>query len=86
MRGRRNLSLIGQHVQERLRLCGAHVAWMPHDPATSMPAGEKAHPIEVGLLRLEAIVQIPDALPKLVQEPDRGKRRRAGFHACFTPE
>lgn len=54
-----------------------------HRPATSMPTDEKPHPIRIGRVRLEATVQIPDALPKLVQESDGSKRRRAGFLERF---
>lgn len=66
---RRNLPFIGQHVEKRLDLRRAHFARVPHHPTATMPTDEKARPIQVGLLRLEAIVQIPDAFPKLVQEP-----------------
>jgi hypothetical protein len=63
----------------------AHFARVPHHPSPALPVNEKAHPMPGGLLHLEAIVQLPGALPKLAQEPGRCERRRAGFLGCFVP-
>ena len=83
--GRRNLPFICYHIQKILDLCRTHVARMAYQPTTPMPADKKAHPVQVGFFRLEAVVEIPEALPKLVQEPGGCERGRAGFHGCFIP-
>jgi hypothetical protein len=78
--GRRNLPFICFHVEKSLDLCRSHVAQMAHHPTTPMPADKKAHPVRVGFFRLQAVVEMPEALSKLVEEPGGCERRRAGFH------
>lgn len=54
-------------------------------PHTAMPADEKLHPLKVRFLRLEAILQIPDALTGLIEQAGGAKSACAGFHARSIP-
>ena len=51
----------------------------------SAPADEKADPIQIGLFRLQAIVQIPNPLSHLIEQAGRLQWRRTGFHGKFIP-
>lgn len=46
---------------------------------------KKPHPMQVGLLRVEAIVKVSNPLAQLVQKPCGVQNRRAGFHGLFIP-
>ena len=62
-----------------------HVARMPHLSCTTMPTNEKTDPVQVSLLGAEAIVQVTNKLPDLVQQSCGAQNRRAGFHGKFIP-
>jgi hypothetical protein len=81
--GRRNLPFIGYDIDKRLDLCRTHVERMARHPTAPMPADKEAHPVQVGFFRLEDVVGIPQAPPKLVQEPRGCERGRAGFMASL---
>jgi hypothetical protein len=68
MCGGGNPPLSGQHGQESLKLCGPHIARMPHWPAATVPTNEQTHPIQIDFFRAEAIVQIPNAFSHLIQQ------------------
>lgn len=67
--GRRNLAFIGQHGQESFNLGFTHVARMPHFAAPPVPSDEESDPMQVSFFGLQAIVQIPDTLTHLIQQP-----------------
>jgi hypothetical protein len=52
---------------------------MLHDAVPTVPADEKSLKVQIGLLGLEAIVQVPDPLPNLIEKAGRVKNRCAGF-------
>lgn len=84
VRGREYLPLDRQRGQEGYYdLALTHVAWMPHGAAPAMPANEVSRPVQVGLLGLQAIVQIPNPLAHLIQQAS-GMKGRAG--AATLPE
>ena len=64
-----------------------HVARMPHLSCTTMPTNEKTDPVQVSLLGAEAIVQVTNKLPDLVQQSCGAQNRRPGFmeslYLCF---
>lgn len=70
MGGRRDLPFIGQHREEGFNLRLSHVLGITHGPIASVPMDEKPSPIKVGLLSLEAIVQVANWLAELVKQPN----------------
>lgn len=64
-------------------ICRAHVARMPHFTNVAMPLDEKAHPMQVGLLSVEAIVKVTNTLPHLVKHARGLQERVAVFHRNF---
>ena len=79
------MALCRQHSEESFHLGRAHLTRMPHDPAPTLSANEKAHPIHISLLCAEAIVHVTDALAKLTEQANRVKNRHTGFHGSFIP-
>lgn len=69
---------VGQVGQERLDLGGAHVLGVAHAVESDVGAA----PGQVGLLGLQAVVQVPDALAQLVQQALRLQRRAVGRRAA----
>ena len=84
VRGGRYPALVGHHRQKRLNVVRAHVSRMAHAARLgSAPADEKAEPIQVGLFRLQAIVNVPNPLAHLIGQARRLQWRRTGFHGKF---
>ena len=81
--GCRHLAIGAQMGQERLHLCRTHVARMPHRTAVDRPANEKPHPLNIDLLRAEAIVHASNALAQLIQHTGRLQRRIARLHGIL---
>lgn len=82
--GRRHLALVRQHGQKGLDLGLAQLARMPQP----VKADEPARPVQIGLFRAQAVVQIADALSHLVQQAPglqgRAAERSAGFGGCVN--
>jgi hypothetical protein len=74
VRGGRHLALRGQHGQERLDLRLRHLPRMPH----AVKADEMAHPVNVGLLGAQAVVQITEPLPQLPKDAGHLQHRARG--------
>ena len=49
----------------------------------AMPANEKSDPVQVNFFSAQAIVQVTNPLPDLVEQADGLQRRTAGFHGSF---
>jgi len=79
MGGRRNLPFVGQHGEEGLDLRFPHILGVAHGAVAAMPTDEKASPIQVGFFGLKAIVQVTNALTKLVQQPNRAQHGSGDF-------
>ena len=58
---------------------------VPHATLRCAPTDKKAYPVEIGLLRLEAIVHVPNSLANLIEQAGGLQQRRAGFHEKFIP-
>ena len=79
MGGRGNLPFVGQHRQEGLDLRLTHIFGVAHGAVAAMPTDEKPCPIQVSFLSLMAIVQIANALAKLVKQPNRAQNGSSDF-------
>ena len=59
------------------RLRPAHLARMAH----AVEADECAHPVDIGALGAQTVVNVAQSLAQLVQQAGRAQRRRgAGYH------
>ncbi len=85
MGGRRNSPIVDQHGEEGLDLRIPHILGVAHGAVAAMPTDEKASPIQVGFFSLKAIVQVTNALTKLVQQPNRAKNGSGDFVRFNTP-
>ena len=85
MGGRWNLPSIGQHRDEGLDLRFTHILGVAHGAVVSMPTDEKPCPIQVGFFRLKAIVQVSNALAKLVKQPNRAQNGSGDFVRFNVP-
>src|SRR6185369_2650549 len=56
----------------------AQLGRMPH----AMEVHERAHPVHIGLLCSDAVVQVADALAQLIEQPRRLQRRQRGTSAA----
>ena len=79
MGGRGNLPFIGQHGEKGLDLRLTHILGVPHGAVAAMPTNEKPCPIQVGFLSLKAIVEVANALAKLVKQPNRAQNGSGDF-------
>lgn len=85
MRGHRYAPFVGEHREKQGHLSATHVLRRLHLTTTAMPAHVKANPVEVSLLRLEAIVFVTKYLAHLLQQTlglrmvGDGVRHRATF-------
>jgi hypothetical protein len=70
MRGRRYASLVREKAQEGLDLGWPHVVGVAH----VVKPDEEAHPVDVCLLGLEAVVRVAEAFMQPIQETNRFER------------
>jgi hypothetical protein len=52
---------------------------MAHGAVAAMPTHEKPCPIQVGFFRLKAILQVSNAIAKLVKQPNRAQNGSGDF-------
>lgn len=69
----------------RWYLLASRAMRMPYTTLRGAPAETEAYPVDIGFLRLEAIVQMPNPLAHLIEQAGRLQRRRAGFYGKFIP-
>lgn len=80
--GGRHLALVRQHGQKSFYLGLAQATRVTQ----AMKLDEPAHPVEVGLLCAQAVVQIADALTHLVQQTRRLQGRTGRYIAGFVDQ
>jgi hypothetical protein len=68
LRGRRNVAVVGEGGKERGDVLGSQVARM----APPMEEDVAADPVDVRVLRPDAVVAVPDAVADLVEKAFRG--------------
>ena len=73
------MPFIGQHGEEGLDLSFPHILGVAHGAVAAMPTDEKPRPIEVSFFGLKAIVQVANALSKLVKQPNRAQNGSGDF-------
>lgn len=50
-----------------------------------MPASKHSYPVDVGLFRIHAVMNVTHALPELTEQPGRLNRRPAEFGLLVIP-
>jgi len=50
-----------------------------------MPANKYLYPVNVGFLRIQAVMKVTNALPELIKQPGRLERRPAVFRIFVIP-
>ena len=79
------MPFIGQHSEEGLDFKLTHILGVAHGAVAAMPTDEKTRPIEIGFFGLKAIVQVTNALSKLVQQPNRAQNGSGDFVRFSIP-
>ena len=78
--GCKSFALGRKHGQKSLHSRCPDVARMLHLPIPPMPTNEKPDPVLISLLGAEAIVQIANALARLIHQASGFQRGRARFY------